>query len=449
MASLIITNANIVNEGEIIASDILIKNQRIEFIGDCSGRNADKVIDAAGRFLLPGMIDNQVHFREPGFEHKADIATESRAAIAGGVTSFLDTPNNQPNVLTLDTLNHKAAIASRHSLANYGFYLGASNDNLEVIKALDSSTVCGVKIFMGASTEGMLVDDPEVLENIFQHSPVLVATHCEDTPTILENEESYRGIYGDQIPMSLHAKIRSDDACFLSSSFAVDLAKQFDTRLHVLHVSTAKELTLFSDETLADKKITADVCAHYLNFCEDDYADKGALLKCNPAIKTEEDRAALIQGLMEGRLDIIGSDHAPHTWQEKQVESYFDIPAGIPSIQHTLVSLLESFHDGIFSLEFIVEKTSHAVADLYRIQERGYIREGYFADLVLVDIANDWQVEQTSLLSKCAWSPYLGHTFRSSIDATIVNGELLWESGKFLPSAQIYKGAPLSFGGTS
>lgn len=447
MASLLITNANIVNEGEVILGDVLIKDQRIAQIGNCSHCHADQVLDAQGRFLLPGMIDDQVHFREPGFTYKADIYTESRAAVAGGVTSFLDTPNNHPNTLSLDTLIQKKVLADEKSLANYGFYLAASNDNIETIKALDSSSVCGIKILMGATAEGMLLDDPDILEQVFQCSPVLVATHCEDTPTILENEESYRSIYGDMIPMSLHPTIRSEEACFLSSSFAVNLAQQFDTRLHLLHLSTAKELSLLSDKPLSEKLITAEVCAPYLHFSADDYAEKGALIKVNPAIKSTEDRAALIQGLMEGKLDIIASDHAPHTWEEKQADSYFDVPSGMPSIQYVLPSILENFHDGIFSLEFIAEKTSHHVADIFGIQERGYIREGYYADLVLVDIDKPWMVTNQSALSKCQWTPYEGQLFRSSIDATIVNGHLVWSQGQFTDQASQPIGEALVFNG--
>ena len=429
MDSLLITNAKIVNQGEVQEGDVLIKNGRIEKIAsEISAESAKQVIDAKGKALLPGMIDGQVHFREPGMEHKATIATESRAAVAGGITSFMDMPNTVPNTLSSSVLEDKYRLAADRSLANYSFYLGASNDNLEDIKSLDPNAACGVKVFMGASTGNMLVDDPDILDNIFQHAPTLVATHCEDTPTILENEESYRQIHGDDIPFELHPIIRSEEACYKSSSFAVELAKKHGTKLHVLHISTAKEVELFSDEALKDKQISAEACAHFLVFSDEDYADKGSLIKCNPAIKTAEDRAGIIQGLMEGRIDTIATDHAPHRWEEKQ-NSYFDAPSGLPLVQYALPSLLENYHDGIFTLEFIVEKVSHAVAERFQIKDRGYIREGYWADLTLVDLEKPTLAQHRKVLSKCKWTPFDGYEFRSTIATTIVNGNVVYSGG--------------------
>ena len=435
MSDMLIVNANVVNEGQIKTCDVLVKNGRIEAIGTGLSQGNALVLDAAGRYLLPGMIDDQVHFREPGLTHKADIASESRAAVAGGITSFMDMPNTVPNTLTSALLQEKKQIAAGRSTGNFAFYLGASNDNLESIKALNPKDACGIKVFMGASTGNMLVDDPEILEQIFTHAPTIIAAHCEDTPTIIENEESYRSIYGDNIPFNLHPIIRSEEACYKSSSLAIELAKRCGTHLHILHISTAKEAEMFADIALSDKRITAEACVHFLHFSDEDYATKGALIKCNPAIKTAEDRAGIIQALLDGRLDVIGTDHAPHTWQEKQNGSYFKAPSGLPLVQHALQTVLEHYHDGIFSLEFIVQKTSHAVADLFQIKERGYIREGYWADLVLVDINKPHLATHANSLSKCAWTPFDGYEFRSSIAATIVNGQLVWQDGQLLEVA--------------
>jgi dihydroorotase len=432
MSSLLIVNAKLVNEGQITAGDVLIRNGRIEAIGSNLSAPDVKVLDAKGRYLLPGMIDDQVHFREPGLTHKGDMATESGAAVAGGITSFMDMPNTVPNTLTTAVLNEKKQLAAGRVAANYAFYLGASNDNIEAIKALNPKDACGVKVFMGASTGNMLVDDPEILEQIFTHAPTLIAAHCEDTPTILENEESYRSIYGDNIPFYLHPTIRSEAACYKSSSLAMELAKRCGTRLHILHISTAKEAERFSSLPLQDKLITAEACVHFLHFAEEDYASKGALIKCNPAIKTAEDRAGIIQALLDGRLDVIGTDHAPHTWDEKQNSSYFKAPSGLPLVQHALQTVLEHYHDGIFTLEFIVEKTSHAVAELFKVKDRGYIREGYWADLVLVDLEKPFLATHANSLSKCGWTPFDGYEFRSSIAATIVNGQLVWRNGLLL-----------------
>jgi dihydroorotase len=430
MGTLLILNAKIVNENQIIESDIYIRNGRIEKIGkDLSSMKVLNVMDVKGKFVLPGMIDDQVHFREPGMPDKANLTDESRAAVAGGITTFFDMPNTIPNVLNSDVLEDKMVLAAKKSIANYSFYHGTSNDNLEEIKAIDPLACCGLKVFMGASTGNMLVDDEETLNGVFKHAPLLVATHCEDTPTIIENEENYRQIYGDEIPFELHPTIRSEEACVKSSSLAIELAKAHDTRLHVLHISTAKEAEVFSDLPISEKRITAEVCCHFLAFSEEDYASKGALIKCNPAIKSAADRAALFQGLLDGRLDVIGTDHAPHTWEEKQ-GNYFEAPSGLPLVQYTLPTLLEHYQDGIFSLEFIVEKTSHAVAELFNIKERGYIREGYWADLVVVDVEKGITASHKDVISKCKWTPFDGYEFRSSVYATVVNGDLVYINSK-------------------
>ena len=444
MTAQLIVNAQVVNEGSISTSDLLIREGRIEKIApQIQVDSAIPVLDAQGRYLLPGMIDDQVHFREPGLTHKGDMLSESRAAVAGGITSFMDMPNTVPNTLSSQALLEKKQLAAGRVAANYAFYLGASNDNLEAIKALNPKDACGVKVFMGASTGNMLVDDPDILEQIFKHAPTLIAAHCEDTPTIIENEESYRSIYGDSIPFHLHPIIRSEAACYKSSSLAIELAQRCDTRLHILHISTAAEAERFSDLPLENKKITAEACVHFLHFADEDYASKGALIKCNPAIKTAADRAGIIQALLDGRLDVIGTDHAPHTWDEKHNSSYFKTPSGLPLVQHALPTVLEHYHDGIFTLEFIVEKTSHAVAQLFDIQERGYIREGYWADLVLVDLDKPFTATHANSLSKCAWTPFDGFEFRSSIAATWVNGQLVWQDVKLCEAAPA--GLALSF----
>ena len=433
MGTLLVLNAKIVNENTITESDIYIRSGRIEKIGkDLSAMKVSNVLDVKGKYVLPGMIDDQVHFREPGKEHKGTIQSESRAAVAGGITTFFDMPNTLPHVLSNDVLEQKMAIAEQASIANYSFYHGSSNDNLENIKIIDPLACCGLKIFMGSTNGPVLVDDESALSEIFKSSPLLIATHCEDTPTVIENQENYRQIYGDDVPISLHPKIRSEKACYKSSSLAIELAKQFDTRLHILHISTAKEIELFSDDVIQNKRITAEVCAQYLTFCDEDYDTKGSLIKCNPSIKTAIDRAALFQGLLDGHLDVIGTDHSPHLLVEKQ-GNYFEIPAGIPMVQHALPSLLEHYQDGLFSLEFIAEKTSHGVADCFDIKDRGYIREGYWADLVVIDLENGFIDDKNEVLSKCAWTPFDGFEFRSSVHATIVNGDLVYINGKVRP----------------
>ncbi|MFP4063487.1 MAG: dihydroorotase [Halochromatium sp.] len=429
MSSVLITNADCINEGRRFAADVLIRDGRIEAIGaDLSGRAAERVIDAAGRLLIPGMIDDQVHFREPGLTHKADFASESRAAVAGGITSFMEMPNSKPPTLSLAALEAKHARAAEVSRANYSFYLGASNDNLEAIRSLQVGQSCGVKVFMGASTGNMLVDDEATLDAIFRECPLLIATHCEDTPTILANEAEYRARYGEDVPIAAHPLIRSEAACFKSSSLAIALARRHDARLHVLHLTTAKELAQFSPGPVAGKRITAEACVHHLYFDARDYAEKGHLIKCNPAIKRPEDREALLKALAEDRIDVVATDHAPHTLAEKG-QSYFKAPAGLPLVQDALPSLLEHVHDGWLTLEQAVGKTSHAVAECYGIEQRGYLREGYWADLALIDLNAPYPVERTQVLAKCGWSPFEGRRFRSRVVMTLVNGEVAFERG--------------------
>jgi len=435
MSTLLILNAKIVNENSIVESDIYVRNGRIDKIGkDLSAMKVAHVLDVRGKHVMPGMIDDNVHFREPDKTGKMNLYSESQAAVAGGITTFFDMPDPLPKTLDLQTLDEKMNLASKKSVANYSFYMGASCDNLEVIKALDPEFNCGVKVCLGDASGNMLVDKPDVLNGIFEHSPMLIAAHCEDMPTIIENQESYRQIYGDDIPFEFHSKIRSEEACLKASTFAVELAQAHDTRLHILHVSTVKEVELFSSLPLHEKRITAEVCFPYLDFTDDFYTgencdNKGALIKCNPAIKTEVDRAALFQGLMDDHLDNIGSSHTPYTWNNKK-GNYFDVAAGMPLVQDAMPSLLEHYHDGIFSLEFIAQKTSHAVADLFNIKERGYIREGYWADLVVVDLDTAYTVKHEDVISKCAWTPYSGEEFRSSVYATVVNGHLVYANGK-------------------
>lgn len=430
MYDLLLLNATLVNEGRIFQADVGIRDQRIATIAkDLSSHAAIQVMDATGLHLLPGMIDDQVHFREPGLTHKGDIATESAAAVAGGITTYMEMPNVNPLTINAQALEDKYQRAAGRSHANFAFYLGASNDNLEEIKNLDPQAACGVKVFMGASTGNMLVDNPEVLEGIFAHAPILVATHCEDSPMIQANEALAREKYGDDVPFSEHPYIRSEEACWKSSSFAVALAKKHGTRLHVLHITTAKELALFEPGALKGKRITAEACVHHLWFSEEDYARLGAQIKCNPAVKRKEDRDAILQAVAEGRIDIIATDHAPHTWEEKQ-GSYFKAPAGLPLVQHALPSLLDHYNAGRLSLETIVQKACHNPAEAFQVKDRGYLREGYFADLVLVDLQKETTVTKESLLYKCGWSPFEGHTFQSRIVTTFVNGGIAWHEGQ-------------------
>jgi dihydroorotase len=428
-ASVLIKDARIVNEGRITESDVLVRGGRIDKIAaDIAAAPDENVLEANGCYLMPGFIDDQVHFREPGLTHKGDIASESAAAVAGGITSFMDMPNVKPATTNRRALAHKYASAAGRARANYAFYLGATNDNIEEIRRLDVGEACGIKVFMGASTGNMLVDDPQALAQIFADAPTLIATHCEDSPMIRVNEEAYREKYGEDIPIQAHPLIRSEEACYKSSSYAVKLARQHEARLHVLHLTTARELELFDAGPVAGKSITAEVCVHHLFYDESRYEDLGARIKCNPAIKTSADRDGLLAGLVNDKIDVIATDHAPHTLEEKGA-SYFKSPAGLPLVQHALLTLLEHFHNGTLPLELIAKKTSHAVAELFGIKDRGYIREGYWADLVLVDAQRPTLVSADNVLAKCGWSPFEGYEFRSTIAATLVNGVMAYQDG--------------------
>lgn len=435
MSKLLIQNARMVNEGEITEGDLLVAGGRIAQIGAEIIEPGAEVIDAAGQVLMPGMIDDQVHFREPGVTHKGDLATESHAAIAGGITSYMEMPNTNPQTVTLERLEEKYGLAEGRAWGNHAFYMGATNDNIEEIRRLGKDQTCGIKIFMGASTGNMLVDNVATLERIFADAPTLIATHCEDTPMIQANEQRYREQYGDEVPMRFHPLIRSEEACWKSSSMAVDLARKHGTRLHVLHLTTARELALFDVGPISAKRITAEACVHHLYFSEADYERRGSFIKCNPAIKRAEDRDALRKALAEDRLDVIATDHAPHTLEEKQQSSYFKAPAGLPLVQHALAMALELVHDGVLSLPQAVHKVSHGPAELFNVRERGYLREGYWADLVLVDMDTPQKVEREDVLYKCGWSPLEGDTLRSRVTATLVNGELKYREGEFFGGA--------------
>ncbi|PCJ62862.1 MAG: dihydroorotase [Planctomycetota bacterium] len=436
MKRILIKNGQTINEGKISTQDILIDDGRIEKIASSiSNVDVDKIIDVAGKYVLPGMIDDQVHFREPGTEYKGEIKTESAAAVAGGVTSYMEMPNTKISTTTDENLADKKSRASKKSMANYAFYMGATNDNLEVIKAINPLEPCGIKVFMGSSTGNMLVDDPEILEGIFSNAPIIVVTHCEDTPTILKNEEIFKEKYGIDLAAKYHPLIRSEEACYLSSTLAVQLAKKHDTNLHVLHLTTAKELEFFTAGELKGKKISAEVCLHHLFFSEKDYEEKGHLIKCNPAIKREEDRLALLKAFKDDKLDILATDHAPHTWEEKQ-NNYFSAPAGIPLVQHVLIGAYDLVAQGHFSLEMLVQKTSHNVAERFQVKERGYLREGYWADITVLDVNKPTVVNDHELYAKCNWSPFEGHTFKASIDTTIVSGQLAYENGKLNTSVR-------------
>jgi dihydroorotase len=432
MASILIKNAELINEGQRFNADVYISEGRIAEISK-SGINipADRTIEAEGQLLLPGIIDDQVHFREPGLTHKAEIYTEARAAVAGGVTSYMEMPNTIPQASTQELLEQKYKRASVCSLANYSFFMGGTNDNLDEVLKTDSGTVCGIKLFMGSSTGNMLVDNEDTLRAIFSKAQLLIATHCEDEQTIRSNTELFIQKYGEDIPFSAHPEIRNAEACHKSSSLAVALAREFNTRLHILHVSTARELELFSnDKILEEKRITAEVCVHHLSFDDTQYSQMGSLIKCNPAIKSKADQNALWDGLLNNKLDIIATDHAPHTWEEKQGK-YLKAPSGLPLIQHSLVLMLDYVDQGKLNLEFMVEKMSHAPATMFQIDKRGYIREGYWADLVLVKPGSSWQVNKDNILYKCAWSPMEGRTFNNSVTHTIVSGHLAYEMGEF------------------
>jgi dihydroorotase len=427
----IIKNACIVNEGKIVAADVLIEGDRIARIDrDISHSSAD-LVDANGHHLFPGVIDDQVHFREPGLTHKGEIYTEAKAAVTGGVTSYMEMPNTVPNTLTQPLLEDKYKMASERSLANYSFFMGASNDNIEEVLKTNPSNVCGIKIFMGSSTGNMLVDNIKTLENIFSKSSMLIATHCEDEAIIRANMEKFREKYGENVPMKYHPEIRSEEACYKSSSLAVSLAKKYNTRLHILHISTAKELELFDSKTpLKDKRITAEACIHHLWFDESDYERLGTRIKWNPAIKTKYDKEAILKGVLDNHIDVIATDHAPHTIEEKN-QTYFKAPSGGPLVQHSLVAMLELYHQGKISLEKIAEKMSHAVADCFHINNRGFIREGYYADLALVNLNKPWTISKENLYYKCGWSPFEGVRFQSAVTHTFVNGHLVYNDGEF------------------
>lgn len=428
----LIKNAHIVNEGTITMGDILIEREVIAMI-TAPGQltSADKIIDAQGKYAFPGCIDDQVHFREPGLTHKAEIYTEARSAVAGGVTSFMEMPNTIPNTFTQELLEEKYTRASNVSLANYSFYIGASNDNIEEVLKTDPATVCGVKVFMGSSTGNMLVDNRQTLEALFSKCKMLIATHCEDEATVRHNTQVYKDKYGDDVPIECHPLIRSEEACYKSSSLAVELAKKYNTRLHILHISTAKEIGLFDNsKPLKEKHITAEACIHHLWFSDADYKTKGNFIKWNPAIKKASDRDAILKAVLDNKIDVIATDHAPHTKEEKS-QVYVKAPSGGPLVQHALSAMLELYHQKKITLEKIAEKMAHAVADCFRIEKRGYIRKDYFADLVLVDLNNHYTVERSTILSKCGWSPFEGQTFHSVVTHTFVNGHLVYENGAF------------------
>jgi len=431
MSRILIKNATIVNEGEQKIADILISKGIIEKIDSHIDFPSDRIINAEGLHLLPGLIDDQVHFREPGLTHKADIWHESRAAVAGGTTSFMEMPNTIPNALTQELLEDKYQIAATKSIANYSFFMGASNDNIEQVLRTNPKTVCGVKVFMGSSTGNMLVDDEDTLEGIFSQVPMLIATHCEDEETIKMNLARYQNEY-NELTIEMHPLIRSSEACYISSSSATALAKKYGTRLHILHISTADELSLFqNDIPLREKKITAEACIHHLWFSDKDYADKGNFIKWNPAIKTAHDRDAIFQAVLNGTIDVIATDHAPHTIEEKS-KPYSQAPSGGPLVQHALQALLDFYHQGKMTLKQIVQKTAHNTALCFQVEKRGFIREGYWADLVLVDLNKPYTVNKSNILSKCKWSPFEEHTFQSSITHTIVSGNLVFENGEII-----------------
>ncbi len=431
MSTILIKNATIINEGSKQSGSLLIKNDTIEkIILDDNLPHADRVIDAKGQFLLPGVIDDQVHFREPGLTEKADIATESAAAVAGGITSFMEMPNTKPQATNQETLEDKYKLGAQKSLANYSFYIGATNDNMDELLKTDPERVCGIKVFMGSSTGNMLVDDSAILERIFSESKVLIATHCEDEETIQKNTAEYKEKYGEDMPFKYHPEIRSADACYKSSKKAADLARKHNAKLHILHLTTEKELELLDyGMPLEEKKITGEVCVHHLWFTDKDYDKYGAKIKWNPAVKSEKDRDALRKALIDDRLEIIATDHAPHTKEEKR-NKYFSAPSGGPLVQHALVAALEMVKEGIFTYEKIVQKMCHAPATLFKVRKRGYIREGYKADLVLVDPNKAWTVKEDNILYKCGWSPFEGTTFSHAVTHTIVNGNIVYENGK-------------------
>jgi dihydroorotase len=443
MKTTLIKNATIINENSKFVSDLLIKEGKIEKIDrNISVESNHEVVDAEGLLLLPGCIDDQVHFREPGLTHKANIFTESRAAVAGGITSFMEMPNTVPSAVTIEELEKKYAIAQNTSLANYSFYLGTTNSNIEEIKRINPLEICGVKIFMGSSTGDMLVDDPQALEDVFHYSPTIITTHCEDDPLIKQNFQKYIEEYGETLPAKFHPLIRNEEACYKSSSFAVSLAKKYNSRLHILHISTEKELELFTNQIpLKDKRITAEACIHHLWFSDEDYDRLGNFIKWNPAVKKASDRDAIMKAVNENVIDVIATDHAPHTFDEKS-QIYSKAPSGGPLVQYALLAMLEKVKEGKITIEKVVEKMCHAPAELFQVSKRGFVREGYFADLVLVNPSNTITVSKELILSKCNWSPFEGYTFSNSIDSTFVNGELVYSKGQIIDNSQ---GSRLSF----
>jgi dihydroorotase len=431
MQDILIKNGTFINEGKQFSGDMLIRNGKIEKIASQIDTLANvKELNAEGKWILPGIIDDQVHFREPGLTHKAELFTESRAAVAGGTTSYMEMPNTKPPALTQELLQQKYDRAAKVSLANYSFFMGASNDNLEEVLKTNERAVCGIKVFMGSSTGNMLVDDEKTLEGLFSKVPMLIATHCEDEETVRANMAKFKEKYGENVPMEMHPIIRSVEACYKSSSLAVNLAKKYNTRLHILHLTTAKELDLFrNDIPLKEKRITSEVCVHHLYFNSDDYAKYGSGIKCNPAVKGPEQQQALLPALLDNRLDIIATDHAPHTWEEKQ-QTYFKAPSGVPLVQHSLNIMMEFVQEGKISMEKVVEKMCHAPAECFQVDKRGYLREGYWADVLIVDPDKKWTVAKENILYKCGWSPLEGHEFTGKVESTIVSGHLAWHDGK-------------------
>ena len=442
MYDLIIKNGTLVNEGSIYESDVAIKGDRIEKISSSIDAEAKKIIDLDGKYILPGLIDDQVHFREPGLTHKGNIQSESRAGLAGGVTSYFEMPNVNPTTTNRKNLQAKFDLAATKSHANYSFYMGASNTNIDEIKQLDNTLACGLKVFMGASTGDMLVDNQDTLEAIFREAPVNIVTHCEDTPTIIENEKAIIAQYGEDIDARFHPRIRDAASCLKSSQLAYDLATKHGSNLHILHLTTADEMKLFTEGEITDKKITAEVCVHHLFFSEADYATRGNFIKCNPSVKSEQDRLALIDAVQKNKIDIIATDHAPHTLEEKQ-QPYLQAPSGLPLNQHSLLVLLDFYNKGIFTMEQIVQKTSHNIAERFQIKDRGYIREGSFADLAIVDLSANTLVTNENILYHCGWSPFMDYTFPAAVVHTIINGEIVFEDGVL--KAQLPIGSRIEF----
>ncbi|OFX84973.1 MAG: dihydroorotase [Bacteroidetes bacterium GWF2_33_16] len=444
MKSLLIKNVRIINENTDFVGHISIDSGKIVRIyGEDENPDGQfrRIVEGERKLLLPGVIDDQVHFREPGLTHKGDIYTESKAAVAGGITSFMEMPNTKPQATSIALLEEKYEIAKEKSLANYSFYLGATNDNIGEIKKIDPKTICGVKVFMGSSTGNMLVDDLNSLSAIFAESPVLIATHCEDEKTIQHNTTKYKSEFGEEVPLKYHPYIRSEEACYKSSSLAVELAKKYNSRLHILHLSTKKELELLDCGPSKLKKITGEVCVHHLWFSENDYEKYGTRIKWNPSIKKEEDRLALLEGIRLNKIDVIATDHAPHTIEEKE-NSYFNCPSGGPLVQHSLPTMLEFVYNNELTINEVVNKMSHTPADIFQIEKRGYIREGYWADLILVDLNTPWEVTKDNILYKCKWSPFENYTFKSKVTHTIINGNIVFENGMFNESI---KGRRLQF----